>query len=154
MMRAALVLASVGTLAAMEIATPPRTVKAVNEPLVAQTSVGSINSDDTLTEADRLELRYLRNDVPTQSASFVERMPPANSAPITLQGQKTISRHSRASNAKKGAVMLPKSRPKHADSRKTANADRSKTTVEVKSCRPNAFDSLLKAFNLSPKCET
>jgi hypothetical protein len=50
--------------------------------------------------------------------------------------------------------MLPKPRPKHSASKKTANTERSKATIAVKFCRPNAFDNLLKALNLSPACET
>jgi hypothetical protein len=61
---------------------------------------------------------------------------------------------SRAIIAKKAAVMLPKPRPKRKDAKRTANMDRSKATIEIKSCRPNAFGSLLKALNLSPGCET
>jgi hypothetical protein len=43
MMKAALVLAGIGALAAMEITTPPRAIRTVNEPLVIETSIGAIN---------------------------------------------------------------------------------------------------------------
>jgi hypothetical protein len=44
--------------------------------------------------------------------------------------------------------------PKADNFQNTVNANRSRATAEVKSCRPGAFDSLLKALNLSPGCES
>ena len=150
MMRAALILVSLGTLAAMELEAPPRTRKAVNEPL-AQSTVGLSASRDTLTKADRLEVPYVQYEAPAQPISSVERMPPpAPTAIIQQEAPKIIDQHRRGAVV----VMLPKPRPKHTASKKTANTERSKVTIEVKSCRPNTFDSLLKALNLSPACET
>ena len=150
MMRAALILVGLGTLVAMELEAPPRPRKAVNEPL-AQSTVGLSASRNTLTKADRLEIPYVQYEAPAQPISSVERMPPpAPTAIIQQEAPKIIDQH------KRGAVvvMLPKPRPKHTASKKTANTERSKVTIEVKSCRPNTFDSLLKALNLSPACET
>ena len=76
MMRAALILASVSTLSAMELATPPRSVKAVNEPAI-QSMVGIDVSRDTLTKIDRLEFPYALYEVPTRPIPFIERMPSA-----------------------------------------------------------------------------
>jgi hypothetical protein len=138
MMKAALVLPGVVTLVAMEIAMPPRAIKAVNEPLVTEPSI--INSDDTITEAGRRELHSL--SMPTLSALLINPIAPANRAPTTLQHEKTIGPHPRAANA---TNVLPKSRLRHTESKKTANTDRSKTSIEVKSHR------LLKALNISPR---
>jgi hypothetical protein len=150
MMRAALILVGLGTLVAMELEAPPRTRKAVNEPL-AQPALGLSASRDTLMKADRLEIPYVQYEAPAQPISSVERMPPPDpTAIIPQEAPKIIDQHRRGAVV----VMLPKPRPKHTASKKTANTQRSKLTIEVKSCRPNTFDSLLKALNLSPACET
>jgi hypothetical protein len=147
MMRAALILVGLGTLVAMELEAPPRTRKAVNEPL-AQPALGLSASRDTLMKADRLEIPYVQYEAPAQPISSVERMPPPDpTAIIPQEAPKIIDQHRRGAVV----VMLPKPRPKH--TKKTANTQRSKVTIEV-SCRPNTFDSLLKALNLSPACET
>ncbi len=150
MMRAALILVGLGTLVAMELEAPPRPRKVVNEPL-AQSTVVLSDSRNTLTKADRLEIPYVQYEAPAQPISSVERMPPpAPTAIIQQEAPKIIDQHRRGAVV----VMLPKPRPKHTASKKTANTERSKVTIEVKSCRPNTFDSLLKALNLSPACET
>jgi hypothetical protein len=150
MMRAALILVGLGTLVAMELEAPPRTRKAVNEPL-AQSTVGLSASRDIPTKADRLEIPYLQYEAPAQPIFSVERMPPPDpTAIIPQEAPKIVDQHRRGAVV----VMLPKPRPKHTASKKTANTERSKVTIEVKSCRPNTFDSLLKALNLSPACET
>ena len=143
MMRAALILASVSTLSAMELATPPRSVKAVNEAGI-QSMVGIDVSRDTLTKVDRLEIPYVLNEVPTRPISVIERMPSANSTVIDWpEASKTIGRH---------ALALPKPRPKTKEAKKR---DRSKARTEViKPCSPNAFDSLLRALNLSSAART
>jgi hypothetical protein len=150
MMRAALILVGLGTLVAMELEAPPRPRKAVNEPL-AQSTVGLSASRNTLTKADRLEIPYVQYEAPAQPISSVERMsPPAPAAIIQQEAPKIIDQHRRGAVV----VMLPTPRPKHTAFKKTANTERSKVTIEIKSCRPNTFDSLLKALNLSPACET
>jgi hypothetical protein len=150
MMRAALILVGLGTLVAMELEAPPRTRKAVSEPL-AQSTVRLNASRDTLTKADRLEIPYVQNEAPAQRMASVERMPPPDPKAIIPQEVPKILDHHR-----RGAVvvMLPKPRPKQTASRKTANTERSKEAIAVRFCRPNSFDSLLKALNLSPACET
>ena len=150
MMRAALILVGLGVLVAMELEAPPRTRKAVNEPL-AQSTVGSSASRDTLTKADRLEIPYAQYDASTQRISSVERMPsPDPIAIIPQEVPKIVDLHGRDPVV----VMLPKPRPRHAASKKTANTDRSKVTIAVKFCRPNTFDNLLRALNLSSACES
>jgi hypothetical protein len=150
MMRAALIVVGLGTLVAMELEAPPRTRKAVNEPL-AQSTVGINALRDTLTNADRLEIPYVQHEAPAQPISSVERTTsPDPTAVIPQEAPKIVDQHRRGAVV----VMLPKPRPKRIASKKAANTERSKVTIEVKSCRPNAFDSLLKALNLSPACET
>ena len=150
MMRATLILVGLGILVAMELEAPSRTRKAVNEPL-AQSTVGLSASRDTLTKADRLEIPYAQYEARAQRISSVERTPPPDPTVIIPQEvPKIVDQHRRGAVV----VMLPKPRPKHTASRKTANTGRPKVTIGVKFCRPNTFDNLLKAFNLSPACET
>jgi hypothetical protein len=150
MMRAALIFVGVGTLVALEFGTPPRNGKAVNKPL-AQSTVGISPSRDTLTKADRLEIPYVQYEARTQPISSVEQRPPPDpTAVVSQQALKIVDQHERGA----AVVILPKPRPKQTGSEKTANAERSKAMIAVKSCRPNTFDILLRALNLSPACET
>jgi hypothetical protein len=161
-MRAALILVGVGSLVAMELRTPPRVAKAVNQPLT-QSTVGVGDSRDTLTKADRLEIPYFQNELPTQPISFVQRMPPADSTPvISKEASKIVSGNRHDAKTKKVAFVRPKlrskipdskPRPKTTDSKTVANTNRSKAPMDVKPCRPNAFDSFLKALNLPSGCE-
>ena len=162
MMRAALILVGVGSLVAMELRTPPRVAKAVNQPLT-QSTVGVGDSRDTLTKADRLEIPYFQNELPTQPISFVQRMPPADSTPvISKEASKIVSGNRHDAKTKKVAFVRPKlrskipdskPRPKTTDSKTVANTNRSKAPMDVKPCRPNAFDSFLKALSLPSGCE-
>src|SRR4051812_33240120 len=162
MMRAALIVVSVGSLVAMELGTPPRIAKAVNQPLT-QSIVGVRDSRDTLMNADRIEIPYFQNELRTQPLSFVERMSPANSTPVVSKDASKIASGNRhEAKIKKLAFVRPKLRPKIAESKprpettasKTvANTYRSKAPMDVKPCRPNAFDSFLKALNLPSGCE-
>ena len=161
-MRAALILVGVGSLVAMELRTPPRVAKAVNQPLT-QSTVGVGDSRDTLTKADRLEIPYFQNELPTQPISFVQRMPSADSTPvISKEASKIVSGNRHDAKTKKVAFVRPKlrskipdskPRPKTTDSKTVANTNRSKAPMDVKPCRPNAFDSFLKALNLPSGCE-
>ena len=164
-MRAALVLVGVGLLVAMELGTPPRVAKAVNQPLT-QSTVGAGDSRDTLAKADRLEIPYFQNELPTLPISF-ELTPPADSTPIiSKQASKIISGNRHDAKTKKVVFVRPElrpklrpkipdsePRPKTTDSKTIANTSRSKAPMDVKPCRPNAFDSFLKALHLPSGCE-
>ena len=84
MMRAALILVGLGTLAIIELETPPRTTKAPREPL-AQITVGISESRDILIKADRLEIPYVQYEAPTQPISSFERIPPPDVTAIIPQ---------------------------------------------------------------------
>jgi hypothetical protein len=159
-MRAALILVGLAAFVVMELGTPLRTPKPVHEPL-AQTTVGSSLSRDTLdprdtgTPADRLEIHHVRNEAPLQPISPIEAgVPPVQAATTAQEPPKNIDQQKRGATAGKSAVLLPKPHPKQRISRTTVNANRSRATAEVKSCRPGALDSLLRALNLSPGCES
>ena len=153
-MRAALILVGLSTLAIIELETPPRTTKTASEPL-ARSTVGMSESRDTLTRADRLEITYVQYEPPTQPISSVEPMNPTDVKPmIPQQPPNKVAQRRPGANEKKVVVAKPKPRPKHPGSKKAAKTDRSKATIEIKACRPNGFDGLLKALNISPGCET
>jgi hypothetical protein len=182
MMRAALILVGVGLLVAMEIGTPPRVAKAVDQPLT-QSTVGAGDSRNTLAKADRLEIPYFQNQLSTQLISFVERTPPADATPvISKEAGKIVSGNRRdaktdvktdaksdaktkkvasvrpkptpkISDSKPRPKTRPETRPKTIDSKTVANTHRAKPPIDVKPCRPNAFDGLLKALKLPSGCE-
>jgi hypothetical protein len=156
MMRAALILVGLSTLAIMELETPPRTTKAASEPLARSTTVGMSDSRGTLTKTDRLEIPVLQYDALAQQSSFEPIAQPDVTPIIPKQVTNITSQHKPGANEKKVVVVKPKPRPKHQESKKAAKTDRPKATTEIKikPCRPNAFDGLLKALNLSPGCET
>jgi len=160
MMRAALILVGVGSLFAMERGTPPRVAKAVDQP-PTQSTVGVGDSPDTL-KADRLEIPYFQNELPTQPISF-ERMPPADSTPvISKEASRIVGDNRHDAKTEKVAVIRPKPRPKIPDSKPRpnttdsntgANTYRSNAPMDVAPCRPNAFDRFLEALNLRSGCE-
>jgi hypothetical protein len=176
MMRAALILVGVVSLVAMELEAPPRVAKAVDQPFTLSTvgaGVGASDSRDTLAKADRLEIPYFQNHLSIPPISSVERMPPADSTPaISKEAGKTVSvnrpdlktRDVKTKNVKtrqvasvapKPSSRIPDSRPRLATtaSKSVANTTRSKAPMDAKPCRPNAFDSFLKALNLPSGCE-
>jgi hypothetical protein len=164
MMRAALILVGVGSLFAMERGTPPRVAKAADQP-PSQSTVGVSDPRDTL-KADRLEIPYFQNELPTQPISF-ELTPPADSTPvISKEAGKIVSGNRHDAENKKVAVVRPKPRPKIPDSQPRPNTRptttdsntvattyRSNAPMDVTPCRPNAFDRFLKALNLRSGCE-
>ena len=157
MMRAVLILAGIGTLVAMELGTPPR-AKTVTPPLT-QATVGGGDSRDSLAKPDRLEIPYFQNELPAQPIAFVERMPPADATPvISKDASKIVSENRHDAKTKKVVGPKPrpkipdsKPRPKITDSNTVANTRRSKASMDAKPCRPNAFDSFLKALKLSSR---
>lgn len=151
-MRVALILVGLGTLAVMELETPPRTTKPVNEP-PAQVTVGLRASNDTLTTADRLEIPHMQFEAAPQPVSLSEPMPPSDQTAIVAQEpSKIIKQHKRSASGEKSAIMLPKPRPRQGTSKATANANRAKPVAKV--CRSGTFDGLFKALNLSTGCQT
>jgi len=151
MMRAALIVVGLSTLAIMELETPPRTTKAASEPL-AQSTVGMSDSRGTLTKTDRLEIPFKQYDAIAQRSSFEQITQPDMTPIIPQQVTNTINEHKPGVNEKKVVLLRPKPRPKHQESKKALKTDRPKATTEIriKPCRSN----LLKALNLSSGCET
>ena len=140
----------VGVLAAMELRTAPRTAPAIVQSL-ADTTVGASDSHGALTKADRLEISYAESETPTQPGPVEERISPSEATTIgSPEAARTISRHRDDPKTKKIANgVLPRSKPKNTDIKRTAIPDRSKAASVTEPCRLRAFGGLLKALHLS-----
>ena len=161
MMRMGLIVIGLGTLIVMEMGTPSRTKTSAPDPF-EQLTVDVGVTGDTLEKADRLETHHLQHEAPVQPISPVEPTPPPDvTAIIPEQDSSAVGR---GTKDKKDVARKPKPKPKHtipdksrpklANSNKAPKTERPKTMVEVKPCRPNAFDSLLQALNFSARCQT
>jgi hypothetical protein len=181
-MRAALILVGLGTLAVMEIQTPPRATKLV-ETQLAQTTLGFAASSDTLTAADRSENPHAQQQASAQQIFSPEPIaPPVQPAAATPEPPPAFEQRERAASIEKSAVVLPKPRPKDRSkdqsndrsknlskdlpkhppkdpskrqvAKATAKTTHSKSVVEAKHCQPGAFDGLFKALKLPLGCQT
>ena len=164
MMRIGLIVVGLCTLTIMELGTPARTKTSAPDPF-EQLAVDVSVSRDTLEKADRLANHYLQHGVLVQPISPVEPPPlppPPDVTAVILEEDSNIV--GGGTNDKKDVVRKPKPKPKNTtpnkprpkltNSNKAPKTERSKAMVEVKPCRPNAFDSLLQALNLSSRCQT
>ena len=151
----------VGILAAMELATPPRAVATVFQPL-AETTVGISDSAGVLAKTDRLEVSYAKSETPTEPGPVDEPVSPPEATPIgSPEAPRIISRHwhdpktSHQHDPKTKRVTsapVPKSKPKATEIKRAAIPDRSKAGSDTEACRLSAFGGLRKALNLSD-CE-
>jgi hypothetical protein len=163
MMRMGLIVVGLSTLTIMELGTPTPKKNSVPDPF-DQLTINVSVSADTLETADRLETHHLQHKVPLQTISPVEAppQPPA----VTDSIQEDSSTAGLSANEEKDVVKIPKPRPKYTEANKPGlkrtNSNKgpktersSKAMVEIKQCRTNALDSLLKALKLSsPRCQT
>ena len=160
MMRIGLIVVGLCTLTIMELGTPARTKTSAPDPF-EQLAVDVSVSRDTLETADRLEIHHLQHEAPVQPISSAEPTPPPDvTAIIPEEDSSTVGRSTnnrkevvRKLNPKPKYTTPNKPRPKLTNSNKAPKTERSKAMVEVKPCRPNAFDSLLQALNLSSRCQ-
>jgi hypothetical protein len=151
----------VGVLAAMELATPPRALATVVQPVV-ETTVGNSDSAGALAKTDRLEVTYANSEMPTEPGPVNEPVsPPEATAIASPEAPRIISRHwhdPKTSHrhdlkTKRVTSVAPlKSKPRTADIKRAAIPDRSKTGSNTEPCRLSAFGGLLKALN-SSGCE-
>jgi hypothetical protein len=119
-----------------------------------QTTVGTGLVEDALGKADRLEITYVRQEVPAPSAlQPAEPVVPAVSSFTPPVENKIISRHWRDPNAfsvsstkpKQTRQTAPDKKGKTVDRKGNQAADRSKPADPVKPCsRPGAFGDLLR----------
>ena len=163
MMRICLLVVGLGVLIVMELGTPSRSKTSMPGPF-EQLTVDVSVSGDTLKKGDRLEVHRLQQEAPVQPMTPAEAIAPPSLDLIALIVEQDSSVIGLARNDKKPVVKKPKPRPKHAspnkprpklaNSGKAAKTERPKAVVELKPCRPNAFDDLLQALNLSSRCQT
>jgi hypothetical protein len=134
---------------------------AVAELLEDQTTVGIGHAQDTLSKADRLEINYVRPEVPPQPAlQSVEPVVPIVSPPKPPTENKIISRHWRdpnafsspAKNAKQTRQTDSSKKSKNVDRKGNQAAERSKPAGPKPCTRPGPFGDLLRSLNLSPAC--
>jgi hypothetical protein len=133
--------------------TPPPTAGASPE----QTTVGETFSRDTLTEADKLEIAYVRDPVAVDSIMPVtmasDEILPQRPGPTATP--KIVSRHWHDPHVKKPATVSPDRHIKIRESKKSKNVERGKVTADLRSCRrPEAIAGLLRILNLSPGCDS
>jgi hypothetical protein len=161
MMRVGLIVVGLSALAIMELGTPARTKTSAPYPFEQLTVEVSV-AGDTLETADRLETHSLQYEAPLQPISPVAPTPPPDvTAIIPDEDSNAVGR---GTNDKKDVVRKLKPKPKYTtpnkprpkltNSHKAPKTERSKAVVELKPCRPNAFDGLLQALNLSSRCPT
>ncbi len=127
-------------------------------------TVGTGLAQDTLSKADRLEITYVRPEIPPQPAVQPTRpVVPATSLVPPPVETKIISRHWRDPNAisssaaksKQAKQTGPNKKPKTADRKGNQAADRSKPTEPIKPCsRPGPVGDFLRSLNLSPPCDS
>jgi hypothetical protein len=148
---AAVVAVKAGTSTPLPIAVTP----------AAQTTVAETFSRDTLTEADKLEIAYVRDPVAVASimpATMVsDEMRPQRPGPIATPkiARKIVSQHQPGPRARKPAIASPDRRIKIREAKKSANVERAKVALDVKPCRrPEAIAGLLRILNLSPGCDS
>jgi hypothetical protein len=151
-------LAVLGALAVAKALTTP--VAPIVERQVDETTVGTGLAQDTLTKADRLEITYVRQEIPAQPKLHpTEPLIPPFPTIVPPVERKIISRHWHDPNAttksKQPKPMVATKKGKSVDPKGNQAADRSKPTEPVKPCsRPGAFGDLLKSLNLSPACDS
>ena len=155
------IVVGLGALTVMELGTPSHTKTSVPDPF-EQLTVDIRALGDTLGTADRLEARHLQHEATVQPIIAAEPIPPSDLTAIIPE--EDSSALERSTNDQKHVVRQQKPQPKYTtpnkprpkltNSNKASKTERSKAVAELKPCRPNAFDGLLQALNLSSRCRT
>jgi hypothetical protein len=119
-----------------------------------------VSSQDTLTEADRLEIAQVRDALaaaPAAPAAAVASAPgetspqPAGAKPA----RRIVKRHRHDPKATKSATAPAARSIKRHEQKPDRNVDRRKPAVELSACRrPEGFAGLLRALNLTQGCDT
>jgi hypothetical protein len=156
-------LALLGALAVGKALTTP-VAPTTSEGQVDETTVGTGLTQDTLTKADRLEITYVRQETPAQSAlpptePFIppvpKIVPPVETRTISRHWRDPNARTSSAAKSKRHKQAVATKKRKSVDPKDHQAADRSKPAEQAKACsRPGAFGDLLRSLNLSPACHS
>jgi len=155
------IVVGLGALTVMELGTPSHTKTSVPDPFV-QLTVDVSALGDTLETPDRLEAHHLQHEAAVQPIIATEPIPPPDLTAIIPE--EDSSEVERATNDQRDVVRKQKPKPKYTtpnkprprltNSNQAPKTERSKAVAELKPCRPNAFDGLLQALNLSSRCRT
>jgi hypothetical protein len=155
------IVVGLGALTVMDLETPSPTKTSVPDPF-AQLTFDASSLGETLETADRREVHHLQRETAVQPIIPTEPIPPPDLTAIIPE--EDSSALERATNDQKHVVRKQKPKPKYTtpnkprpkltNSNKASKTERSKAVVELKPCRPNAFDGLLQALNLSSRCRT
>jgi len=155
------IVVGLGALTVMELGTPSPTKTSVPDTF-AQLTFDASALGDTLETADRREVHHLQHETAVQPIIATEPIPPPDRT--ALIPEEDSSADKRATSDQKDVVRKPKPKPKYTtpnkprpkltNSNKAPKTQRSKAVAELKPCRPNAFDGLLQALNLSSRCRT
>jgi hypothetical protein len=158
---AAACLAMLGMVALGNTLTAPATLPP-SEMLVDRTTVGAGLAQEAMIKADRLEITYVREERPTESAlQPIDPIIPEAQKPISLPETHIVSRHwhdasaLNSSAAKSKQTINVRKGKAAADSRGSQVTDRSKPSEQVKRCdQTTAFSGLLRSLNLAPACDS
>ena len=170
MVRICLIVVGLAVLIVMELGTPSRSKPSVPDPF-EQLMVDVSASGDTLKKGDRLEVHRLQQEAPAQPMTPAEPVSPSPPDLLAIKiAEEDSSAVVRGTNDKKDIVKTPRPRPKQnatpnkplpklansklANSDKAPKTERPKAVVEIKPCRPNAFDDFLQALSLPSRCQT
>jgi hypothetical protein len=146
---AAFCLACLGGLFATRV-TASISEETVHDPMTIGTGFGQ----DTLTKADKLDVRYLLG--PVESTPVVPAEPVAAEIQPTRPPAiaKNASPHAQGHSARRAAVLLPKPRPKIKPAKNTKDGGLAKAAVDQKSChQQDGLGGLLISLSGSPRCE-
>jgi hypothetical protein len=159
---ATICLAVLGTLAAGN-AVITRAYSSVTGQPADQRTVGIDLTQDTLSKADRLEIAYVRREMPAASAlQPSEPIAPPIAMVNSPAATQIVARHWHDPNAissgmtrKQTKQTASNKKSKTNDGKSNQAADRSKPAEPTKPCsRPGAVGDLLRSLNLSPACES
>lgn len=122
-----------------------------------------LSSQDTLTEADRLEIAHVRDALAAAPAVPAAAVAAVASAPSETSPQpagakpapRIVKRHRHDPKATKSATASAARSIKRHEHKPDRNVARQKPTVELRACRrPEGFAGLLRALNLTQGCDT
>jgi hypothetical protein len=140
--------------------TPPPTMGGSPEQttLVDAFSVDAF-SRDTLTKADKLEIAYVRDPVAAEPIIPVtlpsDEIRPQPRAPIATQKIVSPRPHAgKAGTVSRAGTVTSQRRIKIEEPKKSRIVERGKVTADRPCRRPDGIAGLLRAFNLSPRCDS
>jgi hypothetical protein len=158
---AAACLAVLGVVAGGKALTASATLPPSKMP-VDSTTVGAGLAQEAMIKADRLEITYVREEGPTESAQQpIDPIIPEAQKAISPPETRIVSRHWHDSHALSSSAPKPtktiivRKGNAAADSGGGRATDRSRLGEQVKRCdQTTAFRGLLRSLNLAPACDS